>query len=54
MVIDAIIIRIVITHGIFLVNDLINCDASELYCVSKRRESSSSMKLASSSLILFI
>ena len=50
IVIDVIIIRIVRTNGIFLVNDLINCDASWLYFESKIRESS--MEL--SSLIPFI
>jgi hypothetical protein len=34
VVIDTIKIRIITTNGIFFVNDFINCDASELYCVS--------------------
>ena len=50
IVIDAIIIRNVRTNGIFLVNDLINCDASRLYFESKRREPSIKLFL----LMLFI
>src|SRR5215203_286385 len=39
IVIAAIRIKIITTNGIFFVNDLINCDASELYCVSTIGES---------------
>ena len=48
IVIAIIRVRIITTNGIYFVNDLINCDASELYCVSEIGESA----VAVSSIIL--
>jgi hypothetical protein len=54
VVIDAIKISIITTNGIYFKNDLINCDASELYCVSKIGESTAAASSMLSSMLLFL